>query len=292
MRQIFLPDSLEALWNCLDSHPQARVYAGGTDLLVEVYKGTTYPEELICLERIEELKGVVECGVHIRIGACTTHTELLEAELLRRRLPILQKAVKQLGSPPIRNMGTIGGNICTASPAGDTLPPLYALNAEVELRSKRRVRRIELRKFIPGPGMTRLEPQEILTAVWVKKPTEYNVHHFEKVGLRSALACSITSLAALLRVATDGTVEKVAFAWGSVGPTIVGCREAEEAVIGRTLTPARLREAAALVQKVVIPISDVRAGAEYRRVLAGNLLLRLTEKVDSQVAGLRANEGG
>ncbi len=177
-------------------------------------------------------------------------------------------------------------------PAGDTLPPLYTLNAEVELRSKRGVRRIELREFITGPGMARLEPQEILAAVWAKNPTEYNVHHFEKVGLRNALACSIASLAALLRVATDGTVEKAAFAWGSVGPTIVECREAEEAVIGRRLTPARLREAAALVQKAVTPISDVRAGAEYRRVVAGNLLLRLTEEVDSQAAGLGANGEG
>jgi xanthine dehydrogenase FAD-binding subunit len=95
------------------------------------------------------------------------------------------------------------------------------------------------------------------------------------VGLRNALACSVVSLAALLRVAPGGMVEKAALAWGSVGPTVVTCREAEKALIGGTLSIARLHEAAALVQKAVTPISDVRADADYRRTVAGNLLLRL-----------------
>ena len=218
---------------------------------------------------------MAEHGENIRIGSCATHACLLEDPLVKNHLPVLRQAVRRLGSPLIRNMGTIGGNICTASPAGDTLPPLYALEAEVELRSKEGMRKMQIGDFILEPGATRLQPGEILAAVWVKKPEQYNLHHFEKVGLRNALACSVVSLAALLRVAPGGVVEKAALAWGSVGPTMVTCREAEETLIGGTLSLARLNEAAAIVRKAVTPISDVRADADYRRTVAGNLLLRL-----------------
>jgi CO/xanthine dehydrogenase FAD-binding subunit len=174
-------------------------------------------------------------------------------------------------------MGTIGGNICTASPAGDTLPPLYALMAEVELRSVKGVRRVPIREFIKGPGSTCLERDEVLTAVLVKKPDEYNLHHYEKVGLRNALACAVVSMAALLRVSPEGVVEKAALAWGSVGPTVITSPEAEEALIGEPLSPASLQKAAALVRETVTPISDVRADADYRRTVAGNLVMRLLD---------------
>ncbi len=276
MREVFLPCSLEELWRCFEERPQAAVYAGGTDLLVGMYNGMLNPETLICLDRIDELKGAGDRGDSVRIGSCTTHTQLIEASLIQNHLPVLWRAIKQIGSPLIRNMGTIGGNICTASPAGDTLPPLYTMKAEVELRSKGGVRLMPIGDFITGPRATRLHGEEVLAAVWVKKPVEYNLHHFEKVGLRNALACSVVSMAALLRLASDGLVEKAALAWGSVGPTIITCREAEEALIGGKLTVERLEEAAAIVRKAVNPISDVRADADYRRTVAGNLLLRLT----------------
>ncbi|MGO9314278.1 MAG: FAD binding domain-containing protein [Syntrophobacteraceae bacterium] len=275
MKEVILPGSLDELWRSFEGKPQAAVYAGGTDLLVGLYNGLLNPEALICLDRIEELQGVGERGESIRIGSCATHAQLLDDPLIKSHLPVLWQAIRGIGSPLVRNMGTIGGNICTASPAGDTLPPLYALKAEVELRSKDGVRRMPIEDFIAGPGATRLQPAEILTGVWVKKPGEYNLHHFEKVGLRNALACSVVSMAALLRLALNGVVEKAALAWGSAGPTIVTCPEAEKKLIGKPLSMARLQEAAALVRKAVSPISDVRADADYRRIVAGNLLLRL-----------------
>jgi CO/xanthine dehydrogenase FAD-binding subunit len=135
VRSIFLPDSIDELWEMLRQHPEAAVYAGGTDLLVRMRKGVLDPSCLICLERIGALKGVREEGDEIIIGACTSHARLLENQVIRSRLPVLIQALRQLGSPHIRNMGTIGGNIATASPAGDTLPPLYALGAGVEIVS-------------------------------------------------------------------------------------------------------------------------------------------------------------
>jgi xanthine dehydrogenase FAD-binding subunit len=240
-----------------------------------VYNGRLHPEALICLDRIEELKGVGQQGESIRIGSCATHAELLDDPLIKTRLPVLWQAIGGIGSPLVRNMGTIGGNICTASPAGDTLPPLYALKAEVELCSRKGVRRMPITHFIAGPGATCLKRAEILAGVWVQNPDEYNLHHFEKVGLRNALACSVVSMAALLRLAPNGVVEKAALAWGSAGPTVVTCPEAEKKLIGKPLSMACLQEAAALARKAVSPISDVRADADYRRIVAGNLLLRL-----------------
>ncbi|MDR3568790.1 MAG: xanthine dehydrogenase family protein subunit M [Syntrophobacteraceae bacterium] len=276
MREVILPGSLEELWRLLSDRPQARVYAGGTDLLVRMYKGLLDPEALICLDRIEELKGVGEQDGCVRIGSCATYGRLVEEPLVRC-LPALRKAIGQIGSPLVRNMGTIGGNICTASPAGDTLPPLYAMEAEVELLSREGSRRAPIREFITGPGATCLKRAEILSAVWVKKPQEYNVHHFEKVGLRNALACSVVTMAALLRLGPGGMVEKAAFAWGSVAPTVFSCPEAQEALSGKPLSAASLSRAADLVRNVVRPISDVRADADYRRAVAGNLLLRLLD---------------
>ncbi len=275
MRNVEMPCSLDDLWIALEKHPKSSVYAGGTDLLVRMRSGLVNPGALICLERISELKGVSEQGGHIRIGAGTTHTALLLDPIVKEHLSVLTQALRVLGSPPIRNMGTIGGNICTASPAGDTLPPLYVLKASVELVSRNGSRTLPIEDFIEAPGVTGLEKGEILTAVWVPKPNPRALHHFEKVGLRNALACSIVSLAAIVRASSDGTVEEASFAWGSVGPAIVRCPDAEALLRGEKLNVEKLQESAVLVRKAVSPIDDVRATAEYRRTVAGNLLLRL-----------------
>jgi CO/xanthine dehydrogenase FAD-binding subunit len=172
-------------------------------------------------------------------------------------------------------MGTIGGNICTASPAGDALPPLYLLEAELELCSAKATRIMPIGSFIAGPGKTRLEAGEILTAVRVKNPVEYDLHHFEKIGQRKALACSIASLAALVRIFPTGEIGAVRLAWGSVGPTVVTSAAVESMLIGEKPSAALFARAAEAVRRAVSPIDDLRATASYRRTVAGNLLLRL-----------------
>jgi CO/xanthine dehydrogenase FAD-binding subunit len=275
MKPVLLPRSLDELWSCLADVPEAAVYAGGTDLLVWMRSGLAHPPALICLERVDELRGVSEDEDNVRIGACTTHEQLLATSVVRDHLSVLSQAVRHLGSPPVRRMGTIGGNICTASPAGDTLPPLFVLQAEVELRSRDAARRMPLRDFFRAPGQTRLAKGEILLAIWVKKPRGFNIHHFEKVGQRNALAFSLVSLAALLAVSDAAVVERATLAWGSVGPGIVTAPEVERALVGQKLNRNTLEAAAAEVRKAVSPIDDVRGSADYRRTVAGNLLLRL-----------------
>ena len=278
MKQVLLPRSLSDLWAMMRDLPDAAVYAGGTDLLVKIRSGSIPPKNLICLERIQALKGVVDHGDRMVILACTSLSQLLQEPAISRHVPVLAKAIACLGSPLIRNMGTIGGNVCTASPAGDTLAPLYTLNARVELASEAGIRSLPIDRFILGPGQTILETGEILSAIHVEKPHPEAVQHFEKIGRRNALACSLASMAAILRLSDDGTVMTASLAWGSVGPTVITCPEAADRLIGQPLSLDRLTEAAAIVQNAVRPITDIRATADYRRAVAGNLLLRLCDK--------------
>jgi len=270
-----LPECFAAL-----ALPGAQALAGGTDLLVRLRAqkraGGQVPASLVRLDGLEALRGVA-CGADgfLRLGACATHAELLAHPLVRAKLPVLAAALADLGSPPIRNMGTLGGNICTASPAGDTLPPLMALCALVELASAAGVRRVPLADFITGPGRTLLEPGEVLTAALVPPAGAFCVQHFEKVGRRSALAVAVVSLAALLKLDGRGRVAEARLAWGSVAPVVWRCPEAEAALVGRRPTLTALGRAAGIVRKHVRPIDDIRAGADYRREVAGNLLLRL-----------------
>ena len=275
MREVFLPRTLQELWQILEDEPQASLYAGGTDLLVKMRNGLVQPRQLVCLEGIDDLKRVEDRGEEVFIGPCMTFTELLRNRLMRNHFPVLIKGLEVLGSPPIRNMGTIGGNIVTASPAGDTLPPLYVLGAEIELRKKDASRCLPLKDFIKGPGQTLLGPGEALTGILIRKRTDWNLHHYEKVGQRKALAIAIVSLAAVINLSEDGTVKEARLAWGSVAPTVVLSAEVEAMLVGNRLSRQVLEEAARVVRKRVEPIDDIRASSSYRRQVAGNLLLRL-----------------
>jgi xanthine dehydrogenase FAD-binding subunit len=274
-RPVFSPETLPELFDLLRAMPQARLMAGGTDLLVRLRHAPDDQNPLACLERIAGLGVIEEENGFIRLGAAASLAAIARHGLVRRRLPVLARAISELGSPPVRNMGTIGGNICTASPAGDTLPPLYALDALVELAGAAGARRLPLADFIRAPGKTALQPGELVTAALIPAQPAFDVNHFEKVGRRSALAVAVVSLAALVRFGSAGRVAGARIALGSVGPTVLRAGRAENALIGGKLTLAALRRAAALVREEVEPIDDIRASADYRREVAGNLLLRL-----------------
>lgn len=277
MSRVYLPVKLDELHGCLADHPGAALFAGGTDLFVKMRADKTEPKTLIGLERIAGLRDIREDGNEISIGACSTHARLLDHPLIARHLPVLRQALATLGSPAIREMGTIGGNICTASPAGDTLPPLYVLQARVEIASPVGTRLCPISDFIAGPGKTNLHDGEIVTAVRIARPAGVYLHHFEKVGQRKSMACAVASLAALIRLSPAGHVESCRLAWGSVGPTVVTDGGIEKFLIGKKLTRGTLTAAASLAEGIVNPIGDIRASAAYRRTVSGNLLLRLAQ---------------
>jgi CO/xanthine dehydrogenase FAD-binding subunit len=275
VRQVFLPRNLDEVWDAWDRWPAAALYAGGTDLLVRLRAGLVDPPALICVERVEALKEVRDEGEAIFVGAGATHAELINNQTIHTCFPVLVQALEVLAGPPVRHMGTIGGNVVNASPAGDTLPPLTVLNARVEVQSKTGSHRVPLSRFIIGPGRVLLKPGELVAGLWIKKLTGPWLHHYEKVGLRKAQACAVASLAAVVKTDANGVVEEARMAWGSVGPTVMACPKAEEALKGRTLSMETLRHVQPFVQEVISPIDDIRASASYRRRVAGSLLLRL-----------------
>lgn len=275
MRDVILADTLDEVLGILGREPDAVVYAGGTDLLVKLRQRAVNPRGLVCIERVAELRGFLDEGDSLWIGPAATHASLLENALIWKHVPVLAQAVGTIGSPPIRHMGTIGGNIVTASPAGDTLPPLYLTDAEVEIRSaeSRRVRPIA--DFVLGPGRVDLQPGEMVTGIRVKKTSGHTIHHFQKVGRRTSQACTVVSLAALLGVSREGVIERARLAWGAVGPTVVTSNDVNDALVGKTLSRETLAEAAPLVEAAVSPVDDVRASAAYRSSVASALLMRL-----------------
>jgi CO/xanthine dehydrogenase FAD-binding subunit len=280
MRDVFLPETLDDFFRIMEKDPGVALYAGGTDLLVKMRSGSMEPSCLVCIERISALQGVEDQGQEIFIGAGTTHGRLLSDPTVREHLPVLHKAVSVLASPPIRHMGTIGGNIVTASPAGDTLPALYVLGAEAEIRSANQSRRVPIGDFILGPGSVDLRQGEILAAVRIPKDTRWNIHHYEKVGRRKAQACAVASMAALLELSPEGRIENARLAWGSVGPTVVTSDHIERMLKGKVLCTDTLEQLVSHIHIAISPIDDIRASAEYRQWVAGNLIFRLLEYAD------------
>lgn len=275
MREVLLPRTIDELWAILNQHPHASVYAGGTDLLVQIRLGVAQPTVLICLERVQELGGVRDCGSKVFIGATTTHSQLINCTEIRNGFPVLAKALGVIGSPAVRNMGTIGGNIVTASPAGDSLPALHVLDATVEIRSQKGARKLNIAEFILGPGKVALKKSEVVAGIWLTKDADFNFYHYEKVGLRNGLACSVVSMAAILKLTVEGFIERVRLAWGSVGPKIITPPVIERFLEGKPLSMETLKQAVPMIEETVSPIDDVRASAEYRRLVAGSLILRL-----------------
>lgn len=278
----FAPESLDDVLELVERHPDARLLAGGTDLLVRLRREPS-TATLISLERVAGLRAIetTRDDGALAIGATTRIAELADSSVLADRAPLLQRAAQAFGAPAIRNMATLGGNLCTASPAGDCLPPLYALGAQVELISAAGCRRLPIADFILAPGRTVLARGEVVTRVLLPAREPFAWQSYEKIGRRRSLAISVVSFAGLLRLADAQRVAEVHLAWGAVGPTVVSAPEIADGMVGRTLDPALIDAAVENARAVVQPIDDLRAGAGYRRALVGNLLRRFLLQVSS-----------
>ncbi|MBS1227689.1 MAG: molybdopterin dehydrogenase, FAD-binding protein [Proteobacteria bacterium] len=276
----FSPDSIDDALALIERHPDARLIAGGTDLLVR-RRSEMSDIPLISLERVAALQGIEEVREDgmLAIGAATRIAELAVSPLLAANAPLLQRAALSFGAPAIRNMASVGGNLCTASPAGDCLPPLHALGAQVELIARAGRRRLPISDFIVGPGRTSLAPGEIVTRVLLPSRDRFAWQAYEKIGRRQSLAISVVSFAALLRLDDEQRIAEAHLAWGSVGPTVVTAPELANWLLGKPLDQSLIDVAAERARAAVCPIDDLRAGADYRRALAGNLLRRFLRRV-------------
>ncbi|MBT2722619.1 xanthine dehydrogenase family protein subunit M [Bacillus sp. ISL-46] len=251
------------------------IMAGGTDVMVLHKSGRgvplKLPKPLVFIDHLSELKRVYQNQKDLHIGACCTYSELLEHPFIP--MP-LKNAIKTIAAPAIRNRGTLGGNICNASPAGDTLPLLYVYNAKLLLRSVNGDRIVEISDFIQGPRRVQRYQNEILVEVILPSVLAEGAHVvFEKVGNRNADAIAKVGFAGYIRI-NDARIDDVRFAFGAVGPTMVRSIDIEKTLLGKTipLAKADIAGIVAAFDKIIRPIDDQRSTATYRKTVALNLL--------------------
>lgn len=255
------------------------IFAGGTDVMPQMKTGKLKLQPMLMnIRHIPELRGIAQAQGTVRIGALTTMTELLNSDLVRERFHALWQACDHFASDQLRNAGTIGGNICNASPAGDTLIPLLVLDAKVVLTGKPNgalaTRTMPLKNFFLAPGRTRREANELLIAVEMPLPPADFVSEFFKFGTRPALDISTISIG-LAAQRKAKTLRNVRVAFGSVAPTPFRAPQTEAAIEGKPLDDDAIAAAVAASAKEIHPISDVRASDWYRRELVHNILQRM-----------------
>lgn len=282
IEQYVRPSSLDEAAEILRAG-NVTVLAGGTDLMPQTNAGRLpFQPVLMNVRRVPELRGIAEAGGVVRIGALVTITELLESALVRERLGLLWQSCDHFASDQIRNAATLGGNVCNASPAGDTLVPLLALEASAVLASKPdgklEIRRVPLGQFFTGPGRTVRQPAELLAAVELPLPPKGFAGEFYKHGTRPGLDISAISIA-FGAVIERKLLTRVRIAFGAVAPTPIRAPRTEAVLEGRAPDAATLEAAAQAALAEIHPISDVRASDWYRRELVRNMLKRVISHV-------------
>lgn len=257
--QYFRPNSFAEYFEIDDKHT---LLAGGTDLIPRYERGQSLPESMVDLKKIPEMQSINDVGNNIEIGALTTVEEIQKNDLIQNKFKALQQSTIDFGSVQIRNRATIGGNICNASPAGDTLPPLYALNAQVHLRSNNDDRTLDINDFIIGPGNTVLKDNEILQKIIIPKTDSESL--FYKLGLRQAMAISVINFA----IVHD--LDQLTITVGAVAPTILKFSK---------LGNLSVEDVISKIDSTITPIDDIRGTANYRRKVLKNMLAYELSKI-------------
>ncbi len=260
----------------------AKIIAGGTDLVLNMKKKNILPRRLISIHNLDELEFIRPGDSEVRIGSLTKHADIAANSFLKQHFPILSEAVGLIGSWQIRNVGTIGGNLCNASPAADSAPPLLVLDAQLILASKKAEKKIALESFLTGPGETGLEPNQILKEIVVKLPKQPSAGCYLKLRRRKAVDVSLAGVAFQAETDPAGKIlTKVGIALGGVAPTPVRAPEAEAVLVGLPLDEAltKISECAQIAVNAASPIDDVRATASYRRTIINVFIHRCAQNV-------------
>ena len=254
---------------------RAKPLAGGTDLLVNMKKGLLSPETVLSLGRIDPLRDQRRSNGELRIGACMTVAELAESGDVKEMFHALSSGANSLGSPLIRNLATVGGNIASARPAADLPPPLMAYGARVVLRQSSGERTVSLDDFFRGPGETVMAPEEILTEIVIEKPPENAGAAYMKLGVRKTLEISIVNVAAYLSLdGPDGAITTARVVLGAVAPVPMRAPSAEGLLMGRKPDESLFAEAGEAAARDSRPIDDLRGSAGYRKDMVAILTRR------------------
>lgn len=274
------PSSLSEALSLLAEHRErACVLAGGTDLFVRMRTAAVRPTVVLDLKRVPGLEGIHESDAGaLRIGALTSHADIEASEAIRIRYPALATAARSVAGVQIRNRGTVGGNVCNASPAADLATPLLAFGALVRIAGPKDVRQMPLDGFFVGPGRIVLAPDEILTGVLLPASAPWTGSDFQR-AIRAAVDIALVNVAVALTLeAGDGICREARVALGAVAPTPMLASAAAAALRGQRVTPETIAAAARAAAAEARPISDVRASAEYRRDQVEVLTARALER--------------
>jgi carbon-monoxide dehydrogenase medium subunit len=285
--QLVIPESLpEALGALAESAPDVAPWGGGTNLLVDMRSGRYRVGNVVGLDRLDGLDEIQQRDGWVSIGARVTLADLLREPSMERVGPSLLESARAFAGAPIRNLATVAGNVAYASPAGDAIPPLLALGAEVVMRKNGDTRTVPLEELFLGVRRTVREPDELITGIRWPLPPAGSTEAFYKLGLRRGDAISVVCVAVQLTPGEDGSCRSGRIALGAVAPTCIRAYEAEEALRGEVLSESLIDQVAQKAMGACSPIDDVRGSAEYRRRMVRVLVRRLlTRAWDEMKAG-------
>jgi CO/xanthine dehydrogenase FAD-binding subunit len=280
---ILSPKTLdEALSLKYDHGKNLQILAGGTDVLVNIRNDDVDwgdKPSLLNLSHIKELHYIRETLEAVEIGPIITHSEIIQNLVIKTHIPSLCKAASFIGSPQIRNQGTIGGNIVNASPAADILPILYARDAEVEVSTYDGKSMILIEDFIKGPSLVDMDPWSIVTKIVIPKLSGY-CGDYLSLRQRRAISINVVSIGAETLVSDDGVIEDIRVALGAVSPTVVRGKKTEKLLINKKLSYEIMKKAIQLIRKECLPINDIRSNKTYRQAMTGILLQKLLQNIN------------
>ncbi len=270
-----IQEAIELLWK---AEGKAKIIAGGTDLVIGLRNGDQRTQSIIDITRIEELRKIEEINGSVSIGAAATHSEIASASLVKKYGKVLSDAASEIGSPQIRNLGTIGGNIINASPSADTLPPLMVLNAMGKIMSKEGDREVPLPQLFKGPYQTGLKPHELLVQIiFPKLPPDIRTSYVRLVR-RDAMAIARMSVAVILQIEKN-RIEDIRISVGSVTPTPQRMLETEAFLKGKSPHGELLQKASFKISEAMIQQSGIRPSTSYKRPVVEALFVRAMRKV-------------
>ena len=283
----FAPQKIEETLEILSKYgKEIKIIAGGTDLLVQYYDRLYEINHWLDLKNIKELKDSRINKNQMEIGAMVTHTQLEVSEDIKKYFPILGQAAADIGSPQIRNRGTVGGNIVNASPAGDLLAPLMACDAQFRLLSIQGEKIVTAEEFFIGPKKTILEPAQLLTQIILPLPSERTYGSWIKIGKRKALIIATITLALVVEMAEDNkTVKDVRTCLGSVAPTPIEIKEVKKKMAGKSFDQLDFNQLGQIVEDKISPIDDIRGTREYRKDVAKKIMIKALEEIEEAMRG-------
>jgi len=272
----YQPRSLKEAYGLMEKlEGRAKYIAGGTDILVRMKDKVILPDGLISLTGIGDLKGMSHNGT-LTLGSMTLLRDLERDPIIIREYPALAQAVRCLANPQIRNVATVGGNLCNAAPSADCGPPLMIMEAGLILEGPGGRREVPIEAFFTGPGTNCMDPSEVLKEIKIPAKADHTGMAFLKVG-RVAKDIAISNAAALL-VVEDKICRKCRLAVGAVAPVPLRLKSIEETLEGEEIGPDLLDRIGKMVEQEVSPITDVRSTEEYRRVVTGVLVKRAIQQ--------------